>query len=224
MSKRFSLGPVAILALAVAACGGGVGDPEPSIAPGEGAGSPVGAVEELVSAINSADFAEASRLAVPGQAALAALAEGAGLEEVADALAEGDEEVAANFWAGFAQGTGSFLTGPVTAVDDGVVTQGDVEFHRITVEPPSGATRSVLVKEVDGYRVDLFASFGPALADKMMAPAERLLTTRTADARLILARLQDIVPSLLVAAELAGTPGDVSQQILALIEVITRVG
>jgi hypothetical protein len=41
---------------------------------------------------------------------------------------------------------------------------------------------------------------------------------------LILARLQDIVPSLLVAAELAGTPGDVSQQILALIEVITRVG
>ncbi|MGH3650933.1 MAG: hypothetical protein ACRDU9_09525, partial [Acidimicrobiia bacterium] len=138
--------------------------------------------------------------------------------------AEGDEEVAANFWAGFAQGTGNFLTGSVTVADDGVVAQGDVEFHRITVDPPSGETRWVMVREVDGYRVDVFASFGSGLADKMMAPAERLLTTKTDDARLILARLQDIVPSLLAAAEQTRTPGDVSQQILALIEVITRVG
>ncbi|MGH3650635.1 MAG: hypothetical protein ACRDU9_07985, partial [Acidimicrobiia bacterium] len=77
MSKRFSLGSVAILVLAVGACGAETGDPEPSIGPGEGAGSAVAAVEELVAAINRADFADASRLAVPGQAALAALAEGA---------------------------------------------------------------------------------------------------------------------------------------------------
>jgi hypothetical protein len=41
---------------------------------------------------------------------------------------------------------------------------------------------------------------------------------------MILAGLQEIVPSLFVAASLPGTTGRASQQLLALIEVITRVG
>jgi hypothetical protein len=57
----------------------------------------------------------------------------------------------------------------------------------------------------------------------MNGPVERLLTTQTAEARLILAELQEIVPSLLVAAGLPDTTPEMSQQILALVEVITRV-
>lgn len=213
------------LAVGVAACsGGGAEELEPAIEPGPGAETAVGAVDDLVAAIHQPDFAVASRMAVPGQAALASLAEGATFGDVANALEEGDEEVAANFWAGFAQGAGSFLTGDVTTAEDGTMTEGDLEFRTITVQPAQGGPRTLLVRDQGGYRVDLFASFGSGLAEKMIAPTERLLSTQTPEARLILAELQGIVPSLLVAASLPETTGDTSQQILALIEVITRVG
>ena len=61
------------------------------------------------------------------------------------------------------------------------------------------------------------------LAARMTGPIERLLSTQTAESRLILAELQEIVPSLLVAANLPDTTPVISQQILALVEVITRV-
>jgi len=223
MSSRAGFAVLA-LGLMMGACSDGGAGGEAPIASDSGAATPIDAVEELVGAINEPDFTDASRLAVPEHAALAALAEGATFAEVAESLREGDREVAANFWAGFAQGTGSFLIGSVDVAGSGTVAEGSLEFHNVSVTPSSGDSRALLVRDVDGYRVDLFASFGAGLADKMTAPVERLLTTQTADSRLILTRLQEIVPSLLAAARLPGTPGDVSQQLLALVEVITRVG
>jgi hypothetical protein len=82
----------------------------------------------------------------------------------------------------------------------------------------------MVLRDEDGYKVDLFASFGAGLAARMQGPVERLLTTQTAEARLILAELQEIVPSLLVAAQQPGITAEASQQLLALVEVITRVG
>jgi len=212
------------LALAAAACSGDATPPAESIVAGPGADTPIEAVDGLVRAINEPDFVAASRLAVPDQAALASLAEGATFGAVAEALRQGDEEVAANFWSGFAQGAASFLTEDVVVTEDETFTQDDLQFHQLAVTPAAGESRSLLVRNADGYRVDLFASFGAGLSDKMIAPVERLLVTQTDDARLILARLQSIVPSLLAAARLPGTPGDVSQRLLALVEVITRVG
>lgn len=222
MSLRFS----AVLALAVmiAACSGEATEPADSVAAGEGAESALGAVEQLVGSINEPDFVAASHLAVPDQAALASLAEGATFGTVAEALREGDEEIAANFWSGFAQGAGAFLNGPLELSESGSVSESGVEFYQVSVTPTQGETRAILVREVDGYRVDLFASFGPGLADKMTPPVERLLTTQTEDSRLILARLQEIVPSLLAAARQPGNTGEVTQQLLTLVEVITRVG
>lgn len=212
-----------LIVVLVAGCSGG-GDPESTIPAGAGADTAAGAVEELVSAINAGDFAGASHVAVPGQAALASLAEGASFAEVAESLRGGDQEIAANFWAGFAQGAGSFLMGDVTPSEEGTLSQSELEFHTITVQLPDDDTRTLIVRDADGFRVDIFASFAPGLADKMIAPAERLLTTQTEEARLVLAELQKIVPSLLVAASLPGTTPETSQQIFALIEVITRVG
>lgn len=212
-----------LLVLALVACSGETTETVVTIAPGQGESSPVAAVDALVAAINVPDFAEASRLAVPGQAAMASLAEGASFAEVAEALRSGDEEVAANFWAGFAQGTGSFLVDPVIAEESGTHTESGIVFTLVDVTPPGGDSRRLLLRDQDGYRIDLFASFGPGLADKMIAPVERLLVTQTDDARLILSNLKDIVPSLLAAARQPGTPSDVSQQLLALVEVITRV-
>lgn len=213
-----------VLAVSLVACGGDAEEPDATNGPMPGAETAVGAVENLIAAVNQGDFTEVSRLAIPGHAALAALAEGATFAEVASALEEGDEEIASNFWAGFAQGSGTFLTGDVAAEADGTVTSGEVEFHRVTVQPAEGDQRVLLVREDNGFKVDLFASFGTGLADKMITPAERLLTAQTADARLILARLREIVPSLQVAASLPGTTTEASQQVIALIEVITRVG
>ncbi len=214
---------LAICGLLLASCSGDADGPTTTIAPANGAASALAAVEELVAAINEPDFAAASRYAVPDQAALASLAEGATFGAVAQALREGDEEIAANFWSGFAQGAGAFLTGPIDLAESGATTEGDVEFYEVSVTPTDGEARTVLLRDVDGYRVDLFASFGQGLADKMTPQVERLLTTQTADARLILSRLQEIVPSLLVAAQLPGTTTEVTQQILTLVEVITRV-
>jgi hypothetical protein len=212
-----------LLVLLLAACSGEKADPVASIPPGQGESSPVAAVESLVDAINVPDFADASRLAVPGQAALASLAEGASFADVAEALRSGDEEVAANFWSGFAQGTGSFLVGSVEAEDGGTYTESGVVFSLVDITPANGESRRLLLRDVDGYRIDLFASFGSGLADKMVAPVERLLSTQTDDARLILVDLKEIVPSLLAAAGQPDTPSEVSQQLLALVEVITRV-
>ncbi len=225
MSLRTRASVLALVALLVTACSDDPGTTDGTVLPpGEGAGSPTAAVEDLVAYINEPDFTEASRLAMPEQAALASLAEGASFDVVADALRDGDRGVAANFWSGFAQGAQNFLTGDVGVEGDGTLNQNGVEFNIVRVTPEAGGTRTILVRESDGYRVDLFASFGPGLADKMVAPVERLLNTQTEDARLILDRLQDIVPSLLAAASLPGTPSDVSQQLIGLVEVITRVG
>lgn len=215
---------VLVLVVILAACSGETTDPVVTIPPGQGESSPVAAVDALVAAINVPDFAGASHLAVPGHAALASLAEGASFADVAEALRTGDEEVAANFWAGFAQGTASFLVGSIAAEESGTHTEEGVDFTIVEVTPESGDTRRLLIRDVDGYRIDIFASFGPGLADKMVAPVERLLVTQTDDARLILSSLKEVVPSLLAAARQPGTPGDVSQQLLALVEVITRVG
>lgn len=222
MSLRISA--ILVVVVSLAACGGQTTEPDETVPVGPGADSALGAVEQLVDSINEPDFAAASHLAVPDQAALASLAEGATFGTVAEALRDGDGDIAANFWAGFAQGAGAFLTGSLELSESGSVTESDVEFYQVTVTPSQGETRSILVRDVDGYRVDLFASFGAGLADKMTPAVERLLTTQSEDAGLILTRLQDIVPSLLAAAELPGTTGEVTQQLLSLVEVITRVG
>jgi len=212
------------LVLALVACSpDDTADTTPTVPSGQGEVSPEAAVETLLTAINEPDFVTASRLAVPGHAALASLAEGAAFADVAEALRTGDAEVAANFWSGFAQGSGRFLVGSVAVAEKGSHTEGESSFTIVEVVPPSGEARNVLVREENGWRIDLFASFGSGLADKMIAPAERLLSTQTEDAILILTELKTIVPSLLAAANQPGTSPDVAQQLLALVEVITRV-
>lgn len=217
-----------VLALAaVVAVGGACGataDDEAPVETGEGADTPEQAVDLLVEALNEGDFTGAIPLAIPGHAALASLAEGATFGEVADALRNQDTAVAMNFWGGFAQGSGRFLTGEVEASLTEEATKDGVVFHVVDVLAESDDAREMIVREADGFRVDLFASFAPGLADRMVGPVERLLATQTDDAQLILTELRGVVPSLLVAAERPGQPPDVVQAVLRLVELITRVG
>ena len=207
----------------VAACSGGGSETPTTVSTPTGGDTASGTVSELVAASSVADFEAAARFAMPGQAALASLAEGASFADVAEALRMGDLDIAANFWAGFAQGANGVLDGDVDSGQT-TLTSGGVEFKMVRLTAPDGTDRELLVREADGFRIDLFGSFALGLTDKMADPVERLLTTPTDDARLILTELQNVVPSLLAAADLAGDRLQERQQILTLVELITRVG
>lgn len=190
---------------------------------GPGAETPEESVELLMTALDAGDFSAAARWAMPEQGALAALAEGATFAEVADVLRTRDPAVSANFWAGFAQGAGSFLIGTMPTGTE-VIERDGIDYHIVTVAAESGVEREIVTRESDGFRIDLFASFAPGLAERMIGPVERLLAARTADSRLLLAELGEAVPSLLLAAERPGQPPDVIQAVLRLVELITRIG
>ncbi len=209
--------------VAVSACGGNA-NTTTTITIGQGAETPVAAVEDLRALLASGDFGAASSLAVPNQAALASLAEGATTGQVADALEGGDAEIASNFWGGFAQGVGEVFTGELTIEDSGTTTESGVEFFLVGVTPEAGVERLIITRDVDGHRIDLFASFGAVLAEQMIAPVELLLGTSSEDSRATLAALQDVVPSLLVAATDESLAPETVQSILQLVELITRVG
>lgn len=209
----------ALVAAFVFGCSGG--DPAPS-GPSS-AGTPEEAVSALIAHLDQAEFDAAGSLSMPRQAALASLAEGATFSDVADALKEGDSHVASNFWAGFAQGAGGYLAGATVGETGEPVVLDGVAFHPVMVRPADGPPRTVFVREEDGFRVDLFASFAPGLADRMPPPVERLLTTNTDDARLILGELEMVVPSLMIAANSGDQPSEATQQLLRLVELITRV-
>lgn len=220
MHRRAAL---ALLVVAAVACRG-AGSVDTTITRGPGASSAVETVEELHEVLVDGDFAAASSLAMPGHAALASLAEGASSAEVAGALENGDVAIAANFWSGFAQGFGEVLSGEIAVDDAGPATNSGVEFHLVNVTPDSGNARHLVTQDVDGHRIDLFASFGAGLADRLISPVEILVDTPTGDNAVILAALQDVVPSLLLAASDETLSPEARQNVLKLVELITRVG
>lgn len=213
----------AIVLSVVAACSGG-GGANTTVTIGDGATDPVAAIEELRSLLAAGDFGGAGSLAVPGHAVLASLAEGATPSVVADSLENGGGEVAANFWNGFAQGVGDAFAGEMTVEDLGTTSEDGLEFFVVGVTPEGGAQRLMVTRNVDGQRIDLFATFGAGLAEGMISPVELLLGSSNEDARAILSALQDVVPSLLVAANDESLSSDAVQRILQLVELITRVG
>lgn len=210
-----------VAALVATACGGADGTPA---GPSRGAESPEAAVSELIAAFTEPDFDSAAPLAMPGHAALASLAEGASFGDVAEALRGDGLQVSSNFWSGFAQGAGDYLTGGVTFAAMGTETVSGVIFERVQVTLPDGRERSMFTQDVDGQRIDLFASFGGGMAARMIQPAERLLITQTDDARLIRAELRELVPSLMTAASNPDLLPTVINDLTRLIEVITRTG
>jgi hypothetical protein len=76
---------------------------------------------------------------------------------------------------------------------------------------------------VDGHRVDLFATFGPALAGRLYPQIELLFETQSEDATFILSHMREQVPSLYRAVETPDLAPNVVQDLLQLIELITRI-
>lgn len=182
------------------------------------------AVEQLRESLLEGDFEAAAEVTVPGQAVLASMAEGAAPVEVAAALQDPDEAISANFWSGFAQGAGEALAGEVDISSAGTVNHRGVEFTLVSVTTEQGARQTMITREVGGHRVDIFASFAPVLAGRLGSPVELLLDSSAPQAGDVLAALQDVVPSLWVAVSELDLSPQATQEVLRLLELVTRVG
>lgn len=211
---------VAILLVAGSACSG---PGETGNQPGSGAESAEQAVEDLFSMLAAGEFGSASSLAVPEQSALAALAEGASVEDVAAGLRDGDAGIASNFWSGFAQSIDTLLGEGVEVLGSSATTAQGVEFTVVEIVTGSGDVHHIATREADGHRVDLFATFGPSLASRLYPQIELLFDEPSEDASLILTRMKEQVPSFYMAAETPDLAPNVVQDLLQLIELITRL-
>ncbi len=188
------------------------------------ASSPQAAIDELHRLLVAGEFGAAGQMTLKGHAALASLAEGATPSQVTEALRNGDAQVAANFWAGFAQGAGEAFLGEVEISSRGSVMEGERTFYLVEVVPQGLAPQRLVTQKLNGYLVDVFASFGGGLAERMILPVETLVGSSDPSAVLIMNELRDVVGSLMVAAADENQSPDSVQAILQLVELITRVG
>jgi hypothetical protein len=215
-----SLGALVLAVLALLGCSG---PEDPGAQSGSGGETPEQAVEDLFALLSAGEFGSAASLAVPEQSALAALAEGAAVEDVVSGLRDGDEGIAANFWSGFAQSIDGFLAEGVEVVGSEAVSTEGVDFTIVEIVTGGGDVHHVATRDVDGHRVDLFATFGPALAGRLYPQIELLFETTSEDASFILSRMREQVPSLYRAVETPDLAPNVVQELLQLIELITRM-
>ena len=213
-----------VIAVLIAAAGACSGTGETADQPGTGAETAEQAVEELFLLLAAGEFGAASALAVPEQSALAALAEGASVADVASGLRDGDAGIASNFWSGFAQSINSLLGHGVEVVGSAATTAQGVEFTIVEIATGSGETHHIATRELEGHRVDLFATFGPSLASRLYPQIELLFDQPSEDATFILAQMREQAPSFHVAAETPNLAPNVVQDLLQLIELITRLG
>jgi hypothetical protein len=186
---------------------------------------PEAAVRTLLVDIQAGDFEKAAALTDSEQAGLLTLAEGGDATDVVEALEDGGEAVAANFWSGFAQTLEPGAEPENWPVDVGEeVTEGDLVLVPVEVVPPGGEPRVFYLRRNGIWKVDMMATFGPILAQRLTAPVETLLSSANANASTVLSMLVESVPSLRVAAAHTELSPDTHQSLLALIERITRAG
>lgn len=193
--------------------------------PSPGELDPEGVVRALLADVKAGRFEHAATLTDTGQAALLTLAEGADASDVVESLADQGEAVAANFWSGFAQTIAPDDDPAAWEVEVGEETDaGGRTFVPVTVVAAEDDERTFFLRRDGVWKVDMMATFGPILAERLTTPVESLLSSANADASEVLGRLLESVPSLQVAATNSDLPSSTHQALLAMIERITRAG
>ena len=221
--SRVRLAVVLALAMLLAtACSRDAGGAETTVIAG---GSPEEVVTALMEAIDEGRFEDTPDLTDTTQAGLLALAEGADASEVLDAIDEGGEAVAANFWSGFAQTIeGDFEPDEWEATIADPVTESGQQFVTVTLESADGRSQTFVVRRDGDWKVDLMATFGPVLAERLVPPVDVLLSSANAAAGSVLAHLNEATSSLSYATTRPDLPAEAHQALLALIERVTRAG
>lgn len=186
---------------------------------------PAETVTELLAAIDEGRFDDAAQLTDAVQAALLSLAEGADASDVVGAIEAGPGPVAANFWSGFAQTLDEASDpagGAISAGEESV--EGSSRFVEVSVTPAEGEDRSFVLRRDGAWQVDLLATFGPTLAERLIAPVEAMLSSANDDASTVLGHLNASADSLRLVAADPDLPAATHQSLLGLIERVTRAG
>lgn len=186
---------------------------------------PEGVVTDVLAAVAEGRFEDAAAYTDQRQAGLLALAEGSEISEVATALDEGASAVAANFWSGFAQSLDPSFSLESASLEVGEVTEQDGRrFVPVVMAGPEGEERVFYLRDEEGWKVDLMATFAPLVAERLTPRVEALLSSAHPDAGVVVGLLNDATPSLQVAAADPSLDVTTHQAVLALIERITRAG
>ncbi len=185
---------------------------------------PAGVVRTVLLAVDEGRFDDTPPLTDLAQAGLLTLAEGADANDVVDALGSG-EAVAANFWSGFAQTLDPAFEPDALELEVGdTITEEGHQYVAVTATPPAGDPLTFVVRREGGWRIDLMATFGPVLAERLIPPVEALLSSANTNAGVVLAELRRAAPSLRVAADSPTLAPESHQSILTLLERVTRTG
>lgn len=211
-----------LLLVVLSACRGEQAAPETTV------GSdldPTTVVSELLAAIVEGRFEDTAALTDQRQAGLLALAEGAEINELVEALNEDPGGVAANFWSGFAQTLDASFDLEDTTLEAGEeLERGGERYVPVTMSGPDGEERVFYLRRDEGWKVDLMATFAPLVAERLTPRVESLLTSANPNASVVVGLLNRSTPSLEVAAAHASLDVATHQSVLALIERITRAG
>lgn len=216
-SLRWWLVPALVL---VAACFGDAEPVETTLPPQM---EPVDVVDALLTALHEGRFEDTPAFTDVEQASLVSLAEGADATEIVEALEEDPDAVAANFWSGFAQTLDPDLDPSAVALQAGerIELEGRV-WVPVTVSGVAESERVFYLRDADGWRIDLMATFGHVLAERLVPRVEALLSSANTNAATLIAMLRDSTPSLQVAAQNPDLDLAAHQALIALLERVTR--
>ena len=180
-------------------------------------------VDALLTALHEGRFEDTPALTDVEQASLVSLAEGADATEIVEALEEDPDAVAANFWSGFAQTLDPDLDPSAVALQAGerIELEGRV-WVPVTVSGVAESERVFYLRDADGWRIDLMATFGHVLAERLVPRVEALLSSANTNAATLIAMLRDSAPSLQVAAQNPDLDLAAHQALIALLERVTR--
>lgn len=137
-----------------------------------------------------------------------AMAEGASIQQAVDLLDEGRREVAINYWQGFAEGT------DLPDLRIGPVAESEVGGHRFaTVRVGSGQRLRLVLRMEDRWLVDVVASFGATLAERLRDAVDIIAANRGPDADRLAELIRRQRDSVTIAMD-SSTLNDSSRQAL----------
>lgn len=180
-----------------------------------GAADPRAAVEGLFDALEAGDFERAAALTVDDQMLAIAVTGNVPTNALQGVLDTGGADIGANYWESFTTNVQSFLgvaPGDVTtgAVDD--LEVAGVRFATVELQVPvDAARRRFVVQQGEGWKVDVVATFGPALAQRLGKAADGFRADPSAAD--ILASLVRQRPSLEVSLAAPGLDAETTQVI-----------
>ena len=222
-------GLVLMLTAALLASCGSDADPAPTVTETAdertgGAAAPELAVSELFRLLGREDVGELSHLSAAGQMVVVALIEGVSPADAELLQTTGTEQVARNFWLGFRGSLEEALTADTIDLRIGDVrpfTAAGDSFARVDVLfPLDGSARTFIVKqEADGWRVDVVATFAPALVPKIPAVADAVRREESEATLAVLRSLDSSLQAVVADDELDPT---LSQAVTAALESIRR--